>query len=94
MPFRPCRKGKLGIFLTNILHFRFDDDDARKRLADCHLALGEQAMEDEEFVKAITELETCIEMYKKEYSADDRRIAVRYVVLYNFRKERVALQIS
>jgi len=64
--------------LARAIWQKFDDDDARKRLADCHLALGEQAMEDEEFNKAITELEACIEMYKKEYSADDRRIAVSY----------------
>lgn len=50
-------------------------DAARALLAEVHLTLGEVALESETYDKAVTDMEHCLEIQKKLYGPDDRRIA-------------------
>lgn len=58
-----------------LTRFRQTDKESRERLADCRLALGEQAMEDDQFEKAIEELSACSALQKELFTPDDRRIS-------------------
>ncbi|XP_049868888.1 histone-binding protein N1/N2 [Pectinophora gossypiella] len=62
----------------SILHRRVQEgggDAARALLADVHLALGEVALESETYDKAVTDMQSCLELQKELYRSDDRRIA-------------------
>ncbi|CAG4961156.1 unnamed protein product [Parnassius apollo] len=62
----------------SILHRRVETgggDGDRALLADVHLALGEVALESETYDKAVIDMMSCLEIQKKLYGSDDRRIA-------------------
>uniref|UniRef100_A0A2H1VJI6 SFRICE_014541 n=1 Tax=Spodoptera frugiperda TaxID=7108 RepID=A0A2H1VJI6_SPOFR len=62
----------------SILYRRVQDcggDAARALLADVHLALGEVALESETYDKAVTDMQSCLDLQKELYRSDDRRIA-------------------
>uniref|UniRef100_A0A2A4ITI6 Tetratricopeptide SHNi-TPR domain-containing protein n=1 Tax=Heliothis virescens TaxID=7102 RepID=A0A2A4ITI6_HELVI len=50
-------------------------DAARAQLADVYLALGEVALESETYDKAVTDMQSCLDLQKELYRSDDRRIA-------------------
>ncbi|XP_047024542.1 histone-binding protein N1/N2 [Helicoverpa zea] len=47
----------------------------RAQLADVYLALGEVALESETYDKAVTDMQSCLDLQKELYRSDDRRIA-------------------
>nr|XP_021184247.2 histone-binding protein N1/N2 [Helicoverpa armigera] len=50
-------------------------DVSRAQLADVYLALGEVALESETYDKAVTDMQSCLDLQKELYRSDDRRIA-------------------
>ncbi|XP_063893775.1 histone-binding protein N1/N2 [Helicoverpa armigera] len=50
-------------------------DASRAQLADVYLALGEVALESETYDKAVTDMQSCLDLQKELYRSDDRRIA-------------------
>ncbi len=61
--------------------FRQDGVEWKTKVSECLLALGEVAIEDERYEKAIEDLKSCIAIQKEVYDKLDRRIAETYVII-------------
>nr|XP_058951033.1 histone-binding protein N1/N2-like [Pocillopora verrucosa] len=61
--------------LARIVFVRQENKEAQLNLAEVHLKLGEIKLEQEQFVNAVEEFQSCLDLQTKHLEADDRLIA-------------------
>ncbi|XP_022792375.1 histone-binding protein N1/N2-like isoform X3 [Stylophora pistillata] len=61
--------------LARLIFVRQENKEAQLNLAEVHLKLGEIQLEQEQFVNAVEEFQSCLDLQTKHLEADDRLIA-------------------